>query len=666
MRSARFVIAAALTSLTSLSPAPAHADCDPRAGISTCIDADNLWPHAGGGGFFTLGTTTTTPAGQLAFGLVGSYLKQPLGLSVASADGKGSTVFAVDDRFDVSLLFAAGITNRLELTLAAPATLYQNGAGLDGIVGGGGALPRSAVRDFRFGLSLAMLARPRVGVERGPALTGRFEVGVPLGSKTAFTSAPSAVFAPSLVFDWRLGRVLVAAEASARLRSAAPFANATVGTQIGGALGVSVDVLKERWLTVGAEAFALPTILGQRVDPRDTSGNAAKPLVPAEWIASISNTRLLGGDVVLSLGGGASLPFVANALTTPRYRLDFSIKYAPTGRDTDGDGVLDRDDKCPNEPEDRDGFEDADGCPDPDNDHDGIPDKLDKCPNEPEDFDGHEDADGCPDLDDDHDGVPDAIDKCRNEPEDRDGFEDADGCPDPDNDHDGIPDKLDKCPNEPEDKDGFEDADGCPDPDNDHDGIPDAQDQCPNEPEDRDGFQDADGCPDPDNDEDGVPDVQDKCPNDPETINGVEDWDGCPEPGARSLVRWDGDHVLVDAPVRFAPGNAAVPPALLRQVRMMAQLARGRAPLGSVILEAYPDRAGDTSVRGAELATARAAALKKVFVEAGIPADLISAVPGDPVAKRAASAPAFDVTVLRKSRRPGKSKQGTSNPHERP
>jgi hypothetical protein len=600
MRSARFVIAAALTSLTSLSPAPAHADCDPRAGISTCIDADNLWPHAGGGGFFTLGTTTTTPAGQLAFGLVGSYLKQPLGLSVASADGKGSTVFAVDDRFDVSLLFAAGITNRLELTLAAPATLYQNGAGLDGIVGGGGALPRSAVRDFRFGLSLAMLARPRVGVERGPALTGRFEVGVPLGSKTAFTSAPSAVFAPSLVFDWRLGRVLVAAEASARLRSAAPFANATVGTQIGGALGVSVDVLKERWLTVGAEAFALPTILGQRVDPRDTSGNAAKPLVPAEWIASISNTRLLGGDVVLSLGGGASLPFVANALTTPRYRLDFSIKYAPTGRDTDGDGVLDRDDKCPNEPEDRDGFEDADGCPDPDNDHDGIPDKLDK------------------------------------------------------------------CPNEPEDKDGFEDADGCPDPDNDHDGIPDAQDQCPNEPEDRDGFQDADGCPDPDNDEDGVPDVQDKCPNDPETINGVEDWDGCPEPGARSLVRWDGDHVLVDAPVRFAPGNAAVPPALLRQVRMMAQLARGRAPLGSVILEAYPDRAGDTSVRGAELATARAAALKKVFVEAGIPADLISAVPGDPVAKRAASAPAFDVTVLRKSRRPGKSKQGTSNPHERP
>ena len=56
-----------------------------------------------------------------------------------------------------------------------------------------------------------------------------------------------------------------------------------------------------------------------------------------------------------------------------------------------------RNDKCPDEPEDRDGFQDDDGCPDPDNDKDGIPDKLDKCPNDPEDKDGFEDADGCPD-----------------------------------------------------------------------------------------------------------------------------------------------------------------------------------------------------------------------------------------------------------------------------
>ena len=131
-----------------------------------------------------------------------------------------------------------------------------------------------------------------------------------------------------------------------------------------------------------------------------------------------------------------------------------------------------------------------------DSDGDGIPDDVDKCPNEPEDKDGFQDADGCPDPDNDHDGIPDAQDKCPNDPEDKDGFQDADGCPDPDNDNDGIPDAQDKCPNEPEDKDGFQDADGCPDPDNDQDGVPDAQDKCPDQPETKNGYQDEDGCPD--------------------------------------------------------------------------------------------------------------------------------------------------------------------------
>jgi outer membrane protein OmpA-like peptidoglycan-associated protein len=131
-----------------------------------------------------------------------------------------------------------------------------------------------------------------------------------------------------------------------------------------------------------------------------------------------------------------------------------------------------------------------------DSDGDGIPDDVDKCPKEAEDKDGFEDTDGCPDVDNDKDGIPDDIDKCPNEPEDKDGFQDEDGCPDPDNDKDGVPDGLDKCPNEPEDKDGFEDTDGCPDPDNDKDGIPDAIDKCPNQPETVNHYKDEDGCPD--------------------------------------------------------------------------------------------------------------------------------------------------------------------------
>jgi len=68
------------------------------------------------------------------------------------------------------------------------------------------------------------------------------------------------------------------------------------------------------------------------------------------------------------------------------------VAVPPIPLDTDGDGIPDAVDKCPNDPEDKDGFEDEDGCPDLDNDQDGIPDKTDQCPNEP----GPPEENGCP------------------------------------------------------------------------------------------------------------------------------------------------------------------------------------------------------------------------------------------------------------------------------
>jgi outer membrane protein OmpA-like peptidoglycan-associated protein len=117
-----------------------------------------------------------------------------------------------------------------------------------------------------------------------------------------------------------------------------------------------------------------------------------------------------------------------------------------------------------------------------DRDGDGLLDPVDQCPDKPENFNGFQDQDGCPDdPDSDGDGISDSLDQCEMEPEDKDGYQDADGCPEPDNDLDGLPDGVDKCPNEPEDMDGYQDEDGCPDPDNDKDTVPDVQDQCPNE-----------------------------------------------------------------------------------------------------------------------------------------------------------------------------------------
>lgn len=127
-------------------------------------------------------------------------------------------------------------------------------------------------------------------------------------------------------------------------------------------------------------------------------------------------------------------------------------------QDADGDGLLDADDKCPKEPEDKDSFEDSDGCPDTDNDSDGIIDGSDKCPLEAEDKDGFEDADGCPETDNDGDKIVDAADHCPMEPEDLDAFEDNDGCPERDNDKDSLDDLADKCPNQP----GPASTGGCP------------------------------------------------------------------------------------------------------------------------------------------------------------------------------------------------------------
>jgi outer membrane protein OmpA-like peptidoglycan-associated protein len=107
------------------------------------------------------------------------------------------------------------------------------------------------------------------------------------------------------------------------------------------------------------------------------------------------------------------------------------LAAGPSG-DRDHDGVDDAHDTCVDAPEDRDGFEDTDGCPELDNDRDGIGDAQDACPDTAEDLDGVDDADGCPDSgnDRDHDHILDANDTCPDAPEVVNGKDDEDGCPD--------------------------------------------------------------------------------------------------------------------------------------------------------------------------------------------------------------------------------------------
>ena len=167
-------------------------------------------------------------------------------------------------------------------------------------------------------------------------------------------------------------------------------------------------------------------------------------------------------------------------------------------KDDDKDGVSNKKDKCHETPSQA--KVDKDGCP-LDSDGDGIPDYLDACPN----VKGVASASGCPDRD--GDGVADDKDECP----DVKGLAELNGCPDKDGD--GIPDHKDECP----DVKGIAKFNGCPDTDG--DGIPDKDDACPKVA----GEARYKGCPDTDGD--GIPDNLDKCPKLPGTAAN----EGCPE-----------------------------------------------------------------------------------------------------------------------------------------
>jgi hypothetical protein len=115
----------------------------------------------------------------------------------------------------------------------------------------------------------------------------------------------------------------------------------------------------------------------------------------------------------------AELNAKAAQLQSPAQYCTSQPAAAPTPGDRDGDGYLDTVDGCPERPENFQGFQDHDGCPDdPDTDGDGVTDSVDACTLLAEDVDQYLDEDGCPDLDNDFDGILDKPDGCPLQPED--------------------------------------------------------------------------------------------------------------------------------------------------------------------------------------------------------------------------------------------------------
>ncbi len=243
-----------------------------------------------------------------------------------------------------------------------------------------------------------------------------------------------------------------------------------------------------------------------------------------------------------------------------QHTLGLAIQFG--GKDTDGDGIYDKHDACPEVA----GLKQFNGCPDTDGD--GIIDGSDACPTE---F-GKAELNGCPDKD-----------------------------------GDGIADKDDACP----DTAGLAAFQGCPDTD--RDGVTDASDKCPTVK----GPKDNAGCPWPDTDGDSVLDKDDKCPD----VKGTVANNGCPEVTIEAL-----ENIKIQArSVFFNSGESTFKegdtPTRLDAIKEILK----NYPTAKFSVEGHTDSDGSDKFNQ-KLSEARANAVRNAMVERGINADNLTAV----------------------------------------
>jgi outer membrane protein OmpA-like peptidoglycan-associated protein len=555
------------------------------------VDLNAFRPAMDSRGYITVNASQVLGDKEISFGL-GAL---DWGHSLLKLDGMGNT-YSIDDMIGATLIGAFGLH-------VGPAEL-EFGASVPFLIMSGDRGPDVGQNQFKLdgqGIgNIGLHFKTRfLKTSRGPHIglgvvgslylpttnpTDRF-----LGEAGRSNGMTSGKLVPQVmgILDKEFGRtgaLRMSLNAGIRIRGSetfinndpgndgAPITNGTVtaGSEIPFGLGIAYALSRQKFDLVGEVIGSIP--LGDHTNYQ-----------PLEVLGGVK--LYLARNSFLSLGVGRGL--VPDKGANPGFRAMIGIVFEPNIGDRDGDGIKDDVDKCPDEPEDFDGFEDEDGCPDPDNDHDGVPDVDDRCPDIP----GPKENDGCPIT-------------ANN---DRDG--------------DGIPDNVDKCPDQPEDKDGFQDEDGCPDPDNDGDGIPDNVDLCPNDPEDFDGFEDHDGCPDPDNDHDRIPDKDDKCPNEPETYNGYQDEDGCPDRGR--VVVTDTSIEILDV-IYFEYDKAVILPKSFPILDAVAATLQGNPSIQLVEIQGHTDERGDDAYN-LDLSDRRAKAVMKYLVDKGVDSKRLTA-----------------------------------------
>jgi len=342
------------------------------------INIERFRPSLDRFGFLGFNGSATLGHARYNLGLSTWYSNRPLRIRYADAPGDQ----LIDNRLTGDLFFEVGLFGRWSLALEVPLVLYQNGETVDPT----NDVPRSftgfAVEDPRFTTKVRFFGEktePTQNRPDGPGLGLLLTFPVPIGSTSFYASEGQFSFDAQLLADFHLLGAGAGMMLGWRYRvNPRSFGVDTLGQefQYGFSLKPPIPPAKD--------LFGLLELRGT-TSFRGKSTNTLEGDVGVRWTKNhVTMTAAIGMGFVRGLG-------------QPRFRAIVGVSWSPQTDDLDADGIPDSRDECPRLPEDFDGFEDADGCMDPDNDNDFIPDADDKCPNE-EAIEGRDlDEDGCTD-----------------------------------------------------------------------------------------------------------------------------------------------------------------------------------------------------------------------------------------------------------------------------
>jgi outer membrane protein OmpA-like peptidoglycan-associated protein len=580
--------ARSLTALAAVTCALAPRVASAQSGH---ISLDQFQPAPAGDSFFAV-KGFDAGVGKVDFAAMAmfDYAHDPLVLFHVKDGSKDARIGAlVSDQLFVHAGLSLGIVERLQVSLDFPIALVNKG---ENATAGGTtfrAPSGAAVGDLRAGLRLRLY-----GDRRGPfgiAVTG--DVWFPSGNATAFASSGTVRGAPGLALGGWIGPVIWGANLGVLIQKGTDFESSRAGTSFTFGAGAAVSLLRDR-LQIGPELYGGGLL--------DKSGQNI-PVGRSVNLEGILGLKGRLGPMVLGAGAG---PGFSSGLGTPSVRVVGSLAYAPSRDDHDHDGILDRDDACPEVP----GLPNPDraknGCPPEDRDHDGILDDVDACPDVAGKKTDDPATNGCPDRD--GDGIPDAKDACPDVAGVKSEDPKKNGCP-PDRDGDGIIDAEDACPDVKGVPSDDPKKNGCP-PDRDGDGIIDAEDACPDVKGVPSDDPKKNGCP-PDTDGDGIPDAADACPTQPGKPDPDPKKNGCP------VVFISPTKIEILDQVQFATASDVILPASDGLLTNVARILNDHPEMTKILVEGHTDNRGG-KVFNKGLSTRRAASVKRWLVKHGV------------------------------------------------